>query len=197
MKRIGMLSRKGGVGKTLCSMAVAQLLSEWGRVAVLDLDPEGSAQAWSASAERQNVALPYAVFSAVAAAGMPVVDFLVVDTPPNDPKMLSSVAAASDFVFVPVQPGEGEMDRLEPTLDVLRAGHFKAGAQFGVILNFAERDNLSLSMPKALEALGYPLVAIVKKSVEYRRAFGGLLNAELLEPFRAALEGVGLRDEKN
>ena len=191
MKRIGLLSRKGGVGKTLCSMALAQVLSERYRVAVLDIDPEGSAQAWASSALRQDTPLPYAVYSAVAAAGMDRVDYLVVDTPPNDPKTLASVARESDFVFIPVQPGEGEMDRLEPTLDVLRSGHFKSGAQLGVILNFAERDNLSLAMPAALEQLGYPLVASIKKSVEYRRAFGGLLSPELLEPFRGALEAVG------
>lgn len=34
-----------------------------------------------------------------------------------------------------------------------------------MILNFTERDNLSLAMPTALEQLGYPLVASIKKSV--------------------------------
>ena len=103
-------------------MALAQVLSERYKVAVLDIDPEGSAQTWASSALRQGTPLPYAVYSAVAAAGMDRVDYLVVDTPPNDPKTLASVARESDFVFIPVQPGEGEMDRLEPTLDVLRSG---------------------------------------------------------------------------
>ena len=77
---------------------------------------------------------------------------------------------------------------LEPTLEVLRSSYFKSGAQLKMILNFAERDNLNMAMPAALEHLGYPLVASIKTSVEYRRAFGGLLAPELLEPFHVALE---------
>lgn len=192
MLRISLLSRKGGVGKTLCSMGVAQALATQYRVAVLDLDPEGSARAWAHDAQAQSIQLPYQVYGPVEAAMSLDVEYLVVDTPPNDAKTLAATAKVSDVIYVPVQPGKGELDRLEPTMDVLRQGNFKAGAQLGILLNYLEHDNLSAAMPEALQQLGYPVVAHIRKSVEYRRAFGGLLPAPLLEPFRKALQEVGV-----
>ncbi|WP_189092886.1 ParA family protein [Deinococcus ruber] len=192
MIRISLLSRKGGVGKTLCSMAIAQVLSERHTVAVLDLDPEGSARAWAHDAQAQNSPLPYQVFGPVEAAMSLSVDYLIVDTPPNDAKTLAATAKLSDVILVPVQPGKGEIDRLEPTMDVLREGNFKPGGRMGILLNYVEHDNLSAAMPEALTQLGYPMVAPIKKSVEYRRAFGGLIPQHLLEPFRLALGEVGI-----
>lgn len=192
MKRISLLSRKGGVGKTLCSMAIAQVLSSKGSTALLDLDPEGSAKAWAGNAESKGVALPYPVFNAVEAAGMQPVQYLVIDTPPNDPKILGTTAKGSDIILIPLQPGAQEADRLESTMDILRQGNFKPGAKFGILLNMLEHDNLSGAMPEVLEKLGYPLVGTIRKSVEYRRAFGGLIPYVLLEPFRQALKEVGV-----
>lgn len=187
-----MLSRKGGVGKTLCSMGLAQVLSERHRVAVLDLDPEGSARAWANDASAQGSPLPFQVYGPVEAAMRLDAEYLIVDTPPNDPKTLAATAKVSDVILVPIQPGKGEIDRLEPTMDVLRGGHFKEGARLGLLLNYVEHDNLSAAMPQALEQLGYPLVAAIKKSVEYRRAFGSVIPSPLLTPFRRALSEVGI-----
>lgn len=192
MLRISLLSRKGGVGKTLCTMGLAQVLAERQSVAVLDLDPEGSARAWAHHAASQEAPLPFPVYGPIEAAGKLEADVLLVDTPPNDAKTLASTAKLSDVIFIPVLPGKGEIDRLEPTMDVLRDGHFKDGARFGVLLNLIEHDNLSAAMPQALEQLGYPVVASIRKSVEYRRAFGTTIPDGLLAPFRAALKEVGL-----
>ena len=192
MYRISLLSRKGGVGKTLCSMGLAQVLSEQGRVTVLDLDPEGSARAWANEAAAQGITLPFQVLGPVEAATQSPVDFLIIDTPPNDAKTLAATAKASDIILIPMQPGKSEVDRLEPTMDTLRDGHFKEGARYGILLNYVEHDNLSSAMPVVLEQLGYPLVATIRKSVEYRRAFGQLIPEALLAPFRAALKEVGL-----
>ncbi len=193
MKTISLLSRKGGVGKTLCAIGVAQVLARRHKVALLDLDPEGSARAWANDALADGLALPYSVYAPIEAAGKLEVEFLVVDTPPNDPKTLASTAKQSDVILMPLQPGRGEIDRLEPSIEVLRDGHFKENARLGIILNFMEHDNLSGAMPEAVAQLGYPLVARIKKSVEYRRAFGGLIPESLLQPFRDALKGVGVR----
>lgn len=50
-ERISVLSRKGGVGKTVSAIYTAALLAEQGKdVAILDKDPEGSAGAWARAA---------------------------------------------------------------------------------------------------------------------------------------------------
>jgi chromosome partitioning protein len=173
-------------------MGFAQTLSLTHKVAVLDLDPEGSARAWAHNASEDGIELGFQVLSPVEAASANKVDFMVVDTPPNDAKTLASTAKDSDVIFMPLQPGRGEIDRLEPSMDVIKAGNFKKGAQIGIILNFVEHDNLSNAMPEVIEALGYPLVAKIKKSVEYRRSFGAKIPDVLLEPFQAALKEVGI-----
>jgi len=47
MKVIGLLSRKGGVGKTTLAVHLAVLAQQGGqRTLLIDLDPQGSAAAW-------------------------------------------------------------------------------------------------------------------------------------------------------
>lgn len=105
---IGVLAKKGGVGKTLLSVGIAQALSTYGwHVAVLDQDPEGSAMGWDYNAKESGTALPYRVIAPVDAVRHSDVDFLVVDTPPNDVRTLQQVATRADYIVIPVLPGSG------------------------------------------------------------------------------------------
>lgn len=60
MEMISLLLKKGGVGKTLLSMGLAQVLAKRGkRVVVMDHGPEGSAIGWSYNANENGRVLPY------------------------------------------------------------------------------------------------------------------------------------------
>lgn len=189
MKIISVLSRKGGVGKTLLSIGLAQVLGELGhRVALLDRDPEGSAMGWQHGAQANDTALPYRVIGPIEAAHLTPVDFLVVDTPPNDTRTLQDTARQSHVLLVPLLPGAGEMDRLQETVQALSKAELQDDVRLGFVLNRIEHDNVSSTMRPALEELGYPVVAQVRKAVDYQRAFGGLIPPHLTEPFRDALK---------
>lgn len=189
MKIISVLSRKGGVGKTLLSIGLAQVLGELGhRVALLDRDPEGSAMGWQHGAQANDTALPYRVIGPIEAAHLTPVDFLVVDTPPNDTRTLQDTARQSHVLLVPLLPGAGEMDRLQETVQALSKAELQDDVRLGFVLNRIEHDNVSSAMRPALEELGYPVVAQVRKAVDYQRAFGGLIPPHLTEPFRDALK---------
>lgn len=200
MKRIGVLSNKGGVGKSLVTMGLAQVLSEKGTVTVIDLDPAGTAKAWAVNAEANGRPLPYRVALPVEAMGLPETDFLVVDTPPNDARTLRSTAERSDFIFIPIKIGAQEVDRLDATINTLAESNIKEGTKLGLILNMMGNDGVSRVMRQTLEeGMKLPVMAEVKNLVGYVRAFGGTIQApkyksdpDLLAPFREALKEVGL-----
>lgn len=189
MKIISVLSRKGGVGKTLLSIGLSQVLGDMGhRVALLDRDPEGSAMGWQHGAQAAGTRLPYQVIWPIEATQLAPVDFLVVDTPPNDTRTLQDTARQSHVLIVPLLPGAGEMDRLQETVQALSKVELQEGVRLGFVLNRMEHDNVSNAMRPALDELGYPVVAQIRKAVDYQRAFGQLIPDHLTEPFREALK---------
>ncbi|SEJ55816.1 chromosome partitioning protein [Deinococcus reticulitermitis] len=191
MKIISVLSRKGGVGKTLLSVGLAQVLGEQGhRVALLDRDPEGSAMGWKHGADESRIVLPYEVIGPIEATRLRPVDYLIVDTPPNDTRTLQDTAKQSHYMLIPLLPGAGEMDRLQETVQALAKVKLQPGVRLGFVLNRAEHDNVSAAMRPALEELGYPVVAQVRKAVDYQRAFGGLIPRHLTPPFTEALRAL-------
>jgi chromosome partitioning protein len=90
-------------------------------------------------------------------------------------------------MFVPLLPGAGEVDRLQETVKALSEATLQEGVRLGFVLNRMEHDNVSVAMRPALEELGYPVVAQIRKAVDDQRAFGNLIPASLASPFLDAL----------
>ena len=178
-KVISVLSRKGGVGKTVTALYTAALLKELGRdVAVLDKDPEGSAGAWA----RATGDLPFPVYPEGKVAQAMKHAWVVVDTPPNDPKALGDAARMANRVVVVAKCNALEADRLIPTLDALAASGFEG--RWGILLTQA-RGGLGREMQLALEEEELPVYGVIPHLVKYERAFGTL--PEDLSEYRAAL----------
>ena len=179
---IAVLSRKGGVGKTVTAMHVAALLSSQGKdVAVLDKDPEGSAGAWARAAGD----LPFMVYPESREAQALKHAWVVVDTPPNDAKALGSAARMATRVIVVAKCNALEADRLVPTLDALAASGF--GGPWGILLTQA-RGALGKEMQTALEEEELPVLGVIPHLVKFERAFGGLPGD--LGEYSAVLSGV-------
>lgn len=196
LRLIGVLSKKGGVGKTLVSMGLAQALGELGKqVAVMDHDPEGSATGWGFNAEQKGEALPFSVIAPVDAMSHSHMDFIVVDTPPNDVPTLQQVATRADYIIIPVLPGAGEVDRLQETVAALAAvqERLKPGVHVGFVLNRMEHTRLSEAMPEVMTSLHYPVIAQIPRSVEYQRAFGGTIPSTLIRPFQDILNELEIK----
>ncbi|MDR6221532.1 ParA family protein [Deinococcus soli (ex Cha et al. 2016)] len=179
---IAVLSRKGGVGKTLTTMYAASLLAGRGQdVAVLDKDPEGSAGAWARAAGN----LPFPVYPEGKQAQALKHAVVIVDTPPNDPKALGDAARLARRVVVVAKCNALEADRLIPTLDALAASGF--AGQWGILLTQA-RGGLGREMKAALEEEDLPVYGIIPHLIKFERAFGTL--PDDLDEYAEALKAV-------
>lgn len=147
---------------------------------------------WQHGAQAGGVALPYRVIGPIEATCLEPVDFLVVDTPPNDTRTLQDTARQSQVLLIPLLPGAGEMDRLQETVQALSKAELQDGVQLGFVINRTEHENVSAAMRPALEELGYPVVAQIRKAVDYQRSFGNLIPEPLTAPFREALTELEL-----
>lgn len=129
MKTISFISQKGGTGKTTLALNVATEAMRHGlMVAIIDLDPQPSATAWSELRAKRNDppvldAKASRLAAAVAAAAKEGLDLLIVDTGGRTDEGAFAAAKASDLVIVPIQPSVIDVNSMDATRDlIIRAG---------------------------------------------------------------------------
>ena len=125
---VAVAQRKGGAGKTTL---VAQLGVAWARqglrVALLDVDPQGSLSAWAA-VRREKGWSEAPLIAAVQGWKLAVEidrlraghDLLVLDTPPHAETDARVAIRAADLMVVPLQPSPMDLWATGATLDLAR-----------------------------------------------------------------------------
>ena len=122
MPVISVFNQKGGSGKTMLAVHLAVAAHLSGRkVAVLDLDPQGSAMTWRKA--RGEKAAPVVVGvpdgsldRAIAGAESDGYDFVLLDSPPSVSPSTARIIAASSFVLIPVRPQPFDLAAIPATL---------------------------------------------------------------------------------
>lgn len=159
---ITIAQQKGGSGKTTLAAHLAVALSQVGRVALIDCDPQGSlgewfeareqtlgeertglsfrtASGWGARREARSLARDY--------------DFVVIDTPPKSDVESRPAIEAASLVAVPVQPTPIDLWATQPTLEMIA----KEGTPSLLVINRAHsRSGLTQEISEAIRALGHP-----------------------------------------
>lgn len=137
MKTIVFAASKGGVGKTtLCAALSSHAGStEKKKVAIIDLDPQGSLTAWWNSRENDAPELIEAsagnlseVLKQADAAGY---DYVFVDTPPAHMKTIETGIQNADYVLVPCQPSPVDIAAIGDTLATIE----DLGKPFAFVMN--------------------------------------------------------------
>lgn len=126
---ISVANWKGGCGKTLISMIIAEwLAAEGSKVLVLDGDPQGTATRWASSAPENNP-FPAAVMGMSHAHSKlhqlvrPLAadyEYIVIDCPPSvDAPVTQSALLASDVCITPLQPTPADLWATQGITDLI------------------------------------------------------------------------------
>lgn len=130
-KVITIAQQKGGAGKTTVAAHLAVALSQKGnRVAVIDIDPQGSLSQWHKIREEQfgegytglafNALSGWRVGSEVARLKK-TQDFIIIDSPPHTETEARTAIRAADLIIIPVQPSPTDLWATKATLDLAKA----------------------------------------------------------------------------
>jgi chromosome partitioning protein len=167
MRKLVLLSRKGGTGKTTLSvnLAVAAMAGGYS-VSIADLDLQGSAGSWSQArrgaapdVQAANGGTLFPVANAAERAGR---DLLIMDTPAGGDAISSAAIRLADLAILVSRPSYFDLAALVPAAQAVR----QAGRPGLVVLNQAPSRRNGVESPiiaRAVEAarvLGFPIATV-------------------------------------
>lgn len=178
--RVAVANLKGGCGKTLTSVFLANALAGRGRTLLVDADPQGSALSWASAAEEEGE-LPFR------AIGLPTKDVhkklagladdyehVVIDTPPFEAGIVRAALMAAGTALVVVPPTKIDLDRVMATLELLAEVEPLTDLRYRVLLTRVRRiTREGRDTREAMEQMGLAVLdAEIPQLSRYSDAFG-------------------------
>jgi chromosome partitioning protein len=201
---ITIAQRKGGAGKTTLAAQLAVVWAQSGaRVAVLDIDPQGSLAAW-VELRRARLGANAVGFDFAALPGWRAAswieeqarhtDLIVIDNPPHAETEAQIAVRAAGLVIIPVQPSPLDLWATEATLKMARDERRRAL----VVLNrVPARSTLTDHVAAELARSGAPVAAtrIGNRIALVRAMMSGLGVVESEGASQAAAEITAFAEE--
>jgi chromosome partitioning protein len=163
---ITIAQRKGGAGKTTLAAQLALAWAQQGaRVAVLDIDPQGSLAAWidlrRARLGAEAIGFDFAALPGWRAAQWVedragAADLVVIDGPPHAETEARIAVRVAGLVLIPVQPSPLDLWATEATLKMARDERRRALIVLNRVL---PRSSLTDDIAAALAGAGVPIAA--------------------------------------
>ena len=125
MQIIAVASQKGGSGKTTLAghIAVAADRAGWGRVALVDTDPQGSLSEWWNARKAETPLFARTVTARLAADIERMrsfgIELLIVDTPPAIEATIVEVIRLADLVIIPARPSPHDLRAVGATVELI------------------------------------------------------------------------------
>lgn len=137
--------QKGGVGKSTLTFNMALSVKNDAKVAIIDLDLQGSL--WRS---RNSVEIPILSSENLSEIKNLDFDFVFIDTPPYLNEKLPTLIKLADVIVVPTKTGVYDLMAIEDTIDVIKSG--KGENKTLIVLNMVKHNStLTAEMLEALE----------------------------------------------
>ena len=193
MKKIAVMTQKGGSGKTTLAVHLAVAMSlGTARIALLDTDPQASAAEWARgryvkTGPTVGKVPPEELDDALFAAEEGGFDVGIVDTAPHAEPSAVRIAKVVDFILIPVRPSAFDLAAARNSSAIATAA--KCPAAF-VLSACPQRAPEISAARRALEGYGLP---VLDSEISERRAFSRAISScqgvsEFEPKGRAALE---------
>lgn len=199
-KVITIAQQKGGAGKTTVAIHLAVAWSQRGRrVAIVDIDPQGSTTYWhKLREERFGEDYTGLTFSALSGwrVGSEIArlkrshDIIIVDSPPHTETEAKTAIRNADFLVIPVQPSPADLWATKATLEIAKSENVPVR----IVLNRVS------SSTKMAEIIGKELTNVAKTTLGNRVLYAssimeGRSATEVNPSSPAALEVKALAEE--
>jgi len=129
-KVITIAQQKGGAGKTTVAAHIAVALSQKGnRVAIIDIDPQGSLSYWHNIREKRfgegYTGLTFAAVSGWRVGSevsrlKRICDYVIIDSPPHTETEARTAIRAADLIIIPVQPSPTDLWASKATIELAK-----------------------------------------------------------------------------
>lgn len=203
MRTVGLVSRKGGVGKSTLAIHLAELAARRGwSVALLDLDLQESCARWRRLRDDDSVVVVRSshelLKSHLAMCERAGADWVFIDTRPDIDAATQDVCLCADLVVVPTRPSVMDLQSVSGTLRLSE----RLGVPSCVVLNQTPaRGREGREARRLLAELGHEAAPHdVVDRVAYRRAVGlgrvageldGKARREMINLWRHVTERMG------
>lgn len=175
MKVIGIVSRKGGVGKSTLAIHFAELVARSGKkVALLDLDLQESCVNWRKRRDSKSVIVVRSsaeqLDEHLTLCREGSIDIVFIDTMPDIDAATKQVCERADFIVVPTRPSVMDLESVVGTLKLVD----RMAVPGCVVFNLTPARGKEIrGARKALEGRDYHVAptSIIDR-VAYRRAIG-------------------------
>ena len=194
---IGVLSQKGGVGKTTIAVNAAATLATRGRrVLLVDADPQGSSLAWSSARDRDPLFPVVGMAKPSLHRDLPEIakdyDVVVIDGAPRVNELGRSAILASDTILIPVQPSPYDVWAAAFTVQLIReAQQFRESLTAAFVINRKIVNTaIGRDVASALDHFGTPVLPghLCQRVVYAESASQGLSVVEVAPQSEAARE---------
>lgn len=192
MKKLAILSQKGGAGKTTLAVHLAVAAELDGKsTAVIDLDPQASASAWGDSREDETPVVVSGQAARLAhmldVAEEAGADLVIIDTAPHSENASLQAARAADFILIPCRPAILDLRAIGYTVDVVNLAKKPAS----IVLNAVPpQGSVADDAAKAVKPYGTDLAPVkLVQRIAYQHSLTAGLTAQEYEPSgKAAFE---------